>query len=129
MNRECPRCGGHLEDQVFADDLSYQKCHGCSGLLMHEAVFRGLKEAWLSERLVDPIELPVGVKIDESITMNCPSCGDRMDKLIDEVQSHVCLDHCAACELLFFDAGEFTDLKQLTFMDYIWAFLARFKTS
>ena len=37
--------------------------------------------------------------------------------MADERQTHIWYEACAECGGMFFDAGEFTDLKYDTFMD------------
>lgn len=128
MSRQsCPKCDGTLQPQQYAGEIEYAKCDGCAGLLMSELAFEELRNTWLSESIVDPVPFPVGRAVDEITKIICPVCEAEMTTLVDPQQSHVCLDCCQSCELLYFDAGEFTDLKQLTLMDYIWSFLAKLK--
>ena len=51
--------------------------------------------------------------------VNCPECGTQMDKVADERQTHIWFEQCPNCEGMFFDAGEFSDLKYDTFMDRV----------
>ena len=96
---------------------------------MSESAFAELKKAWLSESIVDPEPFALGRSAEEEGKISCPSCDKEMTTLVDPEQSHVCLDYCDDCRLLYFDAGEFTDLKQLTLMDYIWSFIAKLNRS
>ena len=40
-----------------------------------------------------------------------------MDKESDEHQKHIWFERCGQCEGMWFDAGEFSDLKYDTLMD------------
>ena len=42
-----------------------------------------------------------------------------MEKKTDEHQTHIWFEACPECGGMFFDAGEFTDLKYDTLMDRI----------
>lgn len=124
--KTCPKCSGGLQQESFTDQIAFYRCVDCLGLLMSVSAFEKLKESWLSESIVDPPPFPVG-RNDQNETIDCPSCSREMSKMFDSKQTHVCLDYCAECELLYFDAGEFTDLKQLTMMDHLWSFLAKLR--
>lgn len=127
-DQSCPACGGNLIANAFADKIAYSKCDACAGLLMTQTAFEQLKAAWLSESVVDSEPPSIGLPVSNQTVKHCPQCHEEMTTMVDPEQSHVCLDCCASCDLLFFDAGEFTDLKQLTLMDYVWSFMAKLKS-
>jgi len=52
-------------------------------------------------------------KIDE---VDCPRCGERMQKVSDPDQPHIWYETCAE-HGMYFDAGEFTDYKYETLLD------------
>jgi Zn-finger nucleic acid-binding protein len=47
-----------------------------------------------------------------------------MDRMQDEEQGHITLDVCGACDGVFLDAGELTDIKNITLMDHVRRLLA-----
>ena len=50
-----------------------------------------------------------------------------MQRVADTQQSHVTLDACPACDGIFLDAGELSDLKSITLMDHLRRLLAIFE--
>ena len=56
----------------------------------------------------------------------CPRCGEPMQKINDAKQSHIEYEACAE-HGLFMDAGEFTDYKHETLLDYFRALIASVK--
>ena len=57
--------------------------------------------------------------VDKGEIISCPECGVKMEKKTDDRQTHIWYESCPQCEDMYFDAGEFTDLKYDTFMDRI----------
>ena len=49
----------------------------------------------------------------------CPACGheQQMIPMVDKDQFHIKYEACPSCYGLFFDAGEFTDLKEHTVIE------------
>jgi Zn-finger nucleic acid-binding protein len=42
-----------------------------------------------------------------------------MKRVQDSEQVHITMDSCSACDGVFLDAGELTDMKSLTLMDHV----------
>ena len=59
----------------------------------------------------------VGKKYDKIENVKCPECQVVMNKVADEKQTHIWYETCPQCDGMFFDAGEFSDLKYDTLMD------------
>ena len=68
---------------------------------------------YLVLRALDTVEDDMSIPDD----IKCPECSTVMDKTSDERQTHIWYESCPSCGNLFFDAGEFTDLKYDTLMD------------
>jgi Zn-finger nucleic acid-binding protein len=46
-----------------------------------------------------------------------------MDQTHDRTQKHIWFESCVQCEGMYFDAGEFSDLKYETLMDRVRDFI------
>ena len=57
--------------------------------------------------------------LDKLDNICCPEDGVTMVRKTDEQQSHIWYESCTVCGGLYFDAGEFTDLKYDTLMDRV----------
>ena len=78
-----------------------------------------MKREWMSEIVLDSGNARRGKELDALGDINCPDCGIPMEKSFDSYQRHIWFEVCGQCEGMFFDAGEFSDLKYDTFMDRI----------
>jgi predicted RNA-binding Zn-ribbon protein involved in translation (DUF1610 family) len=78
-----------------------------------------MKKEWMSEAILDSGSPAVGEKLNKIDQIKCPECGVDMEKTADSRQTHIWYETCPTCEGMFFDAGEFSDLKYDTFMDRI----------
>jgi hypothetical protein len=93
-----------------------------------------MKQAWMSEGVLDSGDpklqpgdalaslLGTSARLDE---IKCPEDETLMDKVADEKQTHIWYESCPMCDGMFFDAGEFTDLKFDTLMDRVRDFFKR----
>jgi len=92
----CPQCKGIWFDSLEQEDLKKKKGS--------ESVDIGAKNAKVSSK---------GQKL------NCPKCKTRMSPTHDLRQPHIVFEKCSVCYGVFFDPGEFTDLKKTTFKEFI----------
>ena len=113
----CPKCDGTFETKTWGPKISVQRCDTCAGLWCKPEALLELKEEYLSETVLDIGDPSIGRKFDKLGDINCPECGDKMEKLVDERQTHIWYEACHRCGGMYFDAGEVTDLKYETFMD------------
>jgi len=89
------------------------------GLWCKPDVLLEMKKEWMSEML-DRGDSSLGKKYDHIDNVKCPECDDvQMNKVADEKQTHIWYETCPECEGMFFDAGEFSDLKYDTFLDRV----------
>ena len=119
----CPKCPGTMEVKTYGRKIVVHRCDECGGLFCKPDVLLEMKREWMSEIVLDSGDSKIGEKHDELGDINCPECGILMDKTYDKQQTHIWLESCGQCEGLYFDAGEFSDLKYDTFMDRIRDFL------
>ena len=115
----CPKCVGELQQQRFGPDIVVHRCSTCSGLWCKPDMLLQMKREWMSEAVLDSGDPRLGKELDELGDIDCPECGISLDKTYDDEQVHIWFETCSRCGGLFFDAGEFTDLKFNTFLDRI----------
>lgn len=115
----CPKCPGELVTQTYGRRILLHRCDQCGGLFCKPDVLLEMKREWMSEIVIDSGDVKLGVKLNELGDIDCPECAVPMDKTYDAQQRHIWFESCSQCEGMFFDAGEFSDLKHDTFMDRI----------
>lgn len=114
---DCPKCHSGMEEVrssfsgVFVD-----RCTNCRGIWFKPDSLEKLRETWMSE-FVDEGDPAVGKEYNEITDVNCPECGTKLDKVVDENQTHILYESCPEGHGVYFDAGEFTDWKYDTLMD------------
>lgn len=116
---ECPKCKSALLPVEFGTDISVLRCIGCRGIYCDQQVLEQLRDEWLVDTVLDtgcPVE---GARYNEIRDIPCPGCGAIMDHVQDREQAHITLDCCSACGVVFLDAGELTDIKNVTLMDHV----------
>ena len=89
------------------------------GLFCKPEVLLEMKREWMSDIVLDFGDAKLGQKLNELGDISCPECSVAMDKTYDSYQRHIWFEACPQCEGVFFDAGEFSDLKYETFMDRV----------
>jgi Zn-finger nucleic acid-binding protein len=112
---QCPKCEGAME-QVKYQRVSIDRCVNCKGIWFKPESLTRLKDMWMSEFL-DKGDPAVGRLYNQREDVCCPECGKKMDKEIDEKQTHIWYESCPDGHGVYFDAGEFTDWKYDTLMD------------
>jgi Zn-finger nucleic acid-binding protein len=113
---QCPKCDGTMVTKTYGRKISINRCGDCQGLFVKPDVLMEMKQEWMSE-VLDMGDRAVGRKLNAVDEIDCPECGTRMDKVSDPKQVHIWYEACPSCEGMFFDAGEFTDLKHDTVLD------------
>jgi len=113
---ECPKCGHGMEEVSYGGDVLIDRCTNCHGLWFDQGEADLLKGKWMGEAL-DTGAASKGKKWNDVEDVDCPRCGQRMEKAADPDQPHiwyeVCKDHG-----MFMDAGEFSDFKHETLSDW-----------
>ena len=119
---ECPKCDGELETKTH-EEISVQRCNSCCGLLIEAEVVEKMQEEFMIEKFLDIGSVSIGKKYDKIQDIECPLCKIEMVKIEDPRQAHIWLESCPVCYRIFFDAGEFTDLNNITISDMFKRFL------
>jgi Zn-finger nucleic acid-binding protein len=115
----CPKCPGTLEPKTYGRKITVHRCTDCGGLFCKPQVLVEMKKEWMADAVLDTGDRKLGEAFNKLDNIDCPECGTRMNKAMDERQTHIWFEQCPACEGMFFDAGEFSDLKYDTFMDRV----------
>ncbi|MGR8950172.1 MAG: zf-TFIIB domain-containing protein [Gammaproteobacteria bacterium] len=113
----CPKCKERFEDVEFAG-VVVQRCVACRGIWFDHAKQVYLKDIDGSES-IDIGEAKVGKKNNQIANYNCPDCANPMVKMVDPDQPHIWFESCARCFGVYFDAGEFSDYKDKSVLDFV----------
>ncbi len=117
---KCPKCH-HGMHEVSHGEVVIDRCTHCHGLWFDEDEAHHLKNLLGSEALDigDPTE---GQKWDSREDIECPHCGKPMEKSADPKQKHIWYEYCPD-HGIFMDAGEFTDFKEESLLDWFRALI------
>ena len=116
---DCPKCRASMETVEFGTDIVVKRCTGCHGLFCSWQTLQRLREEWLSEAVLDQGSAAVGAKQNSMLDISCPDCSATMVAVRDPKQSLITLDSCPACDGVFLDAGELTNMNSATLMDHV----------
>ena len=112
----CPKCNALLE-KVEYQTIEVDRCTSCRGIWFDMLEAEQLKAIKGSEKIDigDPKE---GKRYNRVEAINCPRCLTQMNITVDDHQPHIWYEYCEICHGMFFDAGEFSDFKEETVLDY-----------
>ena len=119
----CPKCPGNLETKTYGRKIIVHRCDECGGLFCKPDVLMEMKREWMSEIVLDTGNSKVGQQHNVLGDIKCPECGIPMDKTYDNNQTHIWFESCVQCEGMYFDAGEFSDLKRESLIDRVRDFI------
>jgi hypothetical protein len=95
--------------------LSALKCSGCNGLWFRSGSHETAKDAPGIEAIdADPGES--SARYNTLRDIDCPECHKKLIKMVDRAQYHIQFEACTYCHGVFFDAGEFSDYTEYSFM-------------
>jgi Zn-finger nucleic acid-binding protein len=120
---QCPKCPGTLEARTYGRKITVHRCSECGGLWCKPEPLLEMKREWMSEAVLDSGDPKLGKALNQIDEIRCPEDGTLMEKTADERQIHIWYESCPTCDGMFFDAGEFTDLKYDTLMDRVRGFV------
>jgi uncharacterized protein len=112
----CPKCDSEMEKVVY-QTIEVDRCQSCKGLWFDLLEHQRLAEMKGSES-IDTGDPAVGRDFNKLGDVDCPVCKTRMVRMVDPAQPHIWFESCPVCYGVFFDAGEFTDYKQSTVLDF-----------
>ena len=111
---QCPKCKHGMEKASY-QDVTVDRCTYCEGLWFDEDKAQRLKRIVGSE-VLDTGNPAKGRKYDSIGVINCPRCGQTMERESDWKQTHIWYETCRS-HGIFMDAGEFKDYKHETLID------------
>ena len=112
----CPKCDAGME-KVTHGAIEVDRCTECGGIWFDMLEAEHLKDAGGSE-VIDVGDSEVGKQYSAMKHVKCPVCHGEMIGMVDVRQPHIWYEGCTVCYGLFFDAGEFTDYKEETILDF-----------
>lgn len=119
---KCPKCQAEME-KVTYEKVEIERCTQCGGLWFDALEKEKLKQFRGSEQ-VDSGSTTQGREQNKVDKINCPVCETKMVRMVDIRQSHIWYESCPSCHGTFFDAGEFTDYKNESWLDYFRTWLS-----
>ena len=121
----CPKCTGTLTPITIGEDINAHRCDTCFGLWSQPDELLRMQKEWMSEALVDVGNPKIGAALNKVKNPPCPLGHGPMQTRADPDQPHICFEECETCGGIFLDAGEFTDLKFNTLLDWLKARLVK----
>jgi Zn-finger nucleic acid-binding protein len=120
---KCPKCDSEMRNTEY-QGVTYDRCRNCGGLWFDALEAEELVEI-TGAADIDTEDAKQGAEYNKKRIIDCPTCNARMRKVKDQEQPHIQLETCPACKGTFFDAGEFKDFCEETFMDRVKDWLAQ----
>jgi Zn-finger nucleic acid-binding protein len=109
--------------KVTVADITVDRCNTCAGLWFDFTELGPLAAMPHSERMLDTGDPGLGKSMNQAKNLDCPRCHARLIRMVAPQQAHVHYDNCSVCHGSFFDAGEFTDYKNLTLAERVQSFI------
>ena len=119
----CPKCKEVMKPAKYKD-VDYELCRSCGGLWFDALEAEELVEMEGAAQ-IDTGDASQGAKYNKIREVQCPACSVPMRPVHDVEQPHIQLEACPACHGTFYDAGEFKDFCEETFMDRVKDWFAR----
>ena len=113
----CPKCQAAMETVTF-EGVTVDRCTGCQGIWLDAGERRVLQDL-KGAQAIDIGDATTGRKMDAITAIDCPRCQKPMIVKTDIDHHDITFECCPVCKGIYLDAGEFTDLKDYTFMDYL----------
>ncbi|MEM9255707.1 MAG: zf-TFIIB domain-containing protein [Pseudomonadota bacterium] len=123
---QCPKCDDTMLPVEFGTEIKVMRCPGCGGILCRAGELQKLRSEWLVDTVLDTGNTVEGLRQNEIRDIDCPDCDAKMVRIQDTEQTHITLDSCQDCGSTFLDAGELTDLKNVTLVDHVRRLLSLF---
>jgi Zn-finger nucleic acid-binding protein len=108
----CPKCRSDMELLVY-EGVEIDRCQYCKGLWFDAGEIQALKRSEAAAEL-DIGSASVGRSLNSQQDYDCPRCAGPMEQTADARQPHIHFETCRDCGGSFLDAGELTDLAELT---------------
>lgn len=113
----CPKCDHDME-KVEYKDISVDRCSQCHGIWF-EVMEHDLLKNMKGSESIDTGDPEHGKLMNLVEKYNCPKCNKGMNPMFDEKKPNLIFEGCGECYGVFFDAGEFTEYKKESILEYI----------
>ena len=117
----CPKCRSDMQ-QIMIDGTEVDRCSSCHGLWFDSGELSKLRTKEAAAAL-DIGDVATGKKQNEIEHYRCPRCAGPMNRLVDPEQPHIWFEKCGSCRGAYFDAGELTDLANVSVSDFFKRFV------
>jgi len=109
---KCPKCNGYMKPISYGG-VEVNRCVKCFGLWFDDYELDEIRKLKGSE-VIDIGDTEVGSRQDFVRDIKCPQCGLPMLHRTDTRQTHIHFEECPDGHGVYFDSGEFKDLKHLS---------------
>jgi Zn-finger nucleic acid-binding protein len=121
---QCPKCQHALSSVPVADGEFVERCAHCLGIVCSDGALANLQRQWFywpdsDLRAIDVGRAADGKLWNELHAVACPRCAADMQVVDGLGRVPIELERCADCRLIFFDAGEMTDLQYRVLADFV----------
>jgi uncharacterized protein len=120
---KCPKCENSTMTKISFHGVEVDRCPQCGGIWFDILEQEDLKKKKGSEATDTGVAKAQTTK--QAQKLDCPKCHTRMSPTHDIRQPHIVFEKCSICYGVFFDAGEFRDLKKITFKEFLRDICAR----
>ena len=112
MIHSCPNCKVTLASKVY-DGVAFTECPQCMGVWIFEDDLRHLESENVHDlEKIDETSAPIHPVSSPSEVLACPDCGMAMQQCHFMIDGPILLHRCSACEGLWVDHGELTQMAQ-----------------
>jgi len=119
---KCPKCHESMAT-VTTEAGSVDQCSACGGVWFDR--LEDKKQLEFAAQ-IDTGDAERGARFNAVDRISCPVCANTpLTRMVDNEQPHIWFEACSSCNGRFFDAGEFKDLADHSFTDFIKSFKAK----
>lgn len=124
---ECPKCNSSM-NEIKDTAFSALKCSGCNGIWFRDGSHE-LAGSIKGSAAIDESQTNAAAAYNSVRDIDCPECAKRMIKMVDRSQLHIEFEACTYCNGVFFDAGEFKDFTEFSFIERVKQAIDTFKSN
>lgn len=112
---QCPKCQAAME-RIPYQSSHVDRCSQCRGLWFEMVEHERLKDAAAQ---LDVGDAAVGARYNRVDRIDCPVCTRRpLVRMVDAQQPHLWFESCQHCHGRFYDAGEYRDFAERSFLEF-----------
>lgn len=115
---DCPKCHATMK-RVTVGDVVVDRCQACGGLWLDVLEKEKLLAVKGAARKADAGPRAAAPRLDKTTKGKCPRDKSTLIHMVDLKQPHVGYESCTVCGGVFMDAGELTDLSEMTLREWL----------